>query len=1593
MPKSMFARLNPMAGRTEPSFNARYRVSQKTEEYFKDSLRNGSKKDKKKFEGLTKDDKRKWREALQRAIAAVKSRLAQRVLSGIKPRGKTMYRMQRLTALEEQLIAGLRSSDLEQQAGWFAPKTMGAIENAVKSINTTSDNVSDFLQFLKTQITELIENMKRVGDILCRVALAALFMWLLTSFAHLPVIHAGVLTLVGIFIPEIASKIAEMCKPCTVETQMGGFAAASNLLSLITMLWIPGKSALGYTNEFLKRVSNFPKAADGLETFMTRVCDMFFDFIGFVAKLVGCDLPFKRKEDCFRKWKQEVAEVVRQLDVEPSVPIEVVRRCNDLMTTGYGFHQLLVTESSKRELNFWIEKLGLKMQPHRGAMQAEVNVRAMPYFFMFGGPSGAGKTSLLRLVGATTLILAGEVSGSEALEQLWQKGTTQFWNGYVGQKCLVMDDAFQVIGKTGDPDSEAMNVIRACGNWSMPLNYADLASKGRFYLNTPLMIGTTNCRNVAASWSSFITEPEALVRRFQGAYWIEAAGEYKLENGRFDFNKFDQEFDACMQRITENLEKGVTYTKDELMSELPWDAWTLREHDFKSDNINGPQFTGGLRRAVEIAAQEMVNRREVNKKQVTNLKKWTGALKSALDAGLELQAGSEIEEEISVDDSSHEVEQMSIEEEDDTFFSRMYLHARKKGVEFVDYAKRVNEGFCDEENKAFEAISSIYKRVVEWVKTLPLIRNVDWNTVGKLLLNSSLVLLAIGAAFGLLKAAVSGFWSLVGGFLKMIGIKPKVKNQSNEGVSVQKKEKFMRLTSYTPVYEQIGVPPNEDIHDHVFENSVKCVTERGELGQFLGLGADVFIFPKHFLKYIREEDPSVELQFHSIRHNSKFTITCGAFLERPIEEIEGFDLAGVSFGAVFLKANRNIIGYFLKQEEMKSILRGSNVPVRLDVAQLKNNIVRRHIYHSRTCEYVGALSETGGQVMGGLLKYNASTVKGDCGAPLCLTENRNYGMRCVMGIHSAGRDSIFIREGYSTSVPQEVAISIFLKLASFKEDTRKWAKVMMTPTGKDRVELQDALQEQGIVDGSFELLGVLEKPVNVASFTKLKSTPMQEEKLFGDCPTAPAVLRSKMVDGVMQYPMANAMRAYQTPLVCKESAQLEVVTEVAMEKHWDNTKHYPRSILSFEEAIVPPEHWRMKPINRKTSAGYKYKEFATPQTPGKTHFLGFEGDVDFTRKEMQILRDDVNDIIENARVGERTLHLATDFLKDELRPLKKVETVATRGIAGTELDYTITCRMYFGAFMAATFATHVSNGMAPGINHYQEWYMIAEGLLGNNRKKVFDGDFSRFDSSEQPWVHNSILSYINKWYRYNNADWNEEDDRVRYVLWLDLVHSRHVTGAGCALKYVVQWNKSLPSGHPLTTIVNSMYSLITLVGCYMKRMDGARDFWQHAFTNTFGDDNLTAVDDDVCDAFNQVTVAEDMKELFDLTYTSGKKDAELVPFTDITDVTFLKRTFRRDNDPAGGLVWNTPNQGWVAPLAPESWLYEGYWYKNGRDPVGDVSRRIEHTLCEASMHDQEVWENVYPKLEDFCHRHGIEMPLTSRAAVRDHMKKRFDVWF
>jgi hypothetical protein len=273
--------------------------------------------------------------------------------------------------------------------------------------------------------------------------------------------------------------------------------------------------------------------------------------------------------------------------------------------------------------------------------------------------------------------------------------------------------------------------------------------------------------------------------------------------------------------------------------------------------------------------------------------------------------------------------------------------------------------------------------------------------------------------------------------------------------------------------------------------------------------------------------------------------------------------------------------------------------------------------------------------------------------------------------------------------------------------------------------------------------------------------------------------------------------------------------------------------------------------------------------------------------------------------------------------------------------------MYFYAFLVSMFETHTESGMAPGINTYTEWFKIGDTV--GRFKKVFAGDFGAFDSSEQPYVHNEILNYINRWYRHNNSEWTEEDDLVRKVLFEDLVHSRHLTGESGVATTIVQWNKSLPSGHPLTTAVNSMYSLITLTACYAKATGDYTDMWSNAYIVTYGDDNVQGVSDPVSEVFNQVTVARDMKEDFDLTYTSEKKDGTLVPTTTLGDVGFLKRGITRDPEAPGG---------WVAPLDPASFLYSPYWFRNNRSGIQEVGVNLQKLVEEAALHPAEDWERL-----------------------------------
>lgn len=283
--------------------------------------------------------------------------------------------------------------------------------------------------------------------------------------------------------------------------------------------------------------------------------------------------------------------------------------------------------------------------------------------------------------------------------------------------------------------------------------------------------------------------------------------------------------------------------------------------------------------------------------------------------------------------------------------------------------------------------------------------------------------------------------------------------------------------------------------------------------------------------------------------------------------------------------------------------------------------------------------------------------------------------------------------------------------------------------------------------------------------------------------------------------------------------------------------------------------------------------------------------------------------------------------------------------------------------------------MAPGACVYTDWCSISN-KLSSRGDKVFAGDFKAFDSSLQPCVMDIILDYINKW--YNDGPINQ---RVRKVLWLDLLHSRHVGGLGKDQRYIYQWTKSLPSGHPFTTILNSMYSLIMLVACYVRVTGDWTGFWDNCFTITYGDDNVTNVSDEKAELFNQVSVAKVMWNDFKMTYTSDVKDGDLVEYTDLSDVSFLKRKFFLDDG------------HWNCPLELDSFLYCVYWCKNKRMESKIRVDELENALEELSLHPDRVWEAHAHKVYEVLSEYKVPNAPCERKAYNRIVRARADNWY
>lgn len=113
---------------------------------------------------------------------------------------------------------------------------------------------------------------------------------------------------------------------------------------------------------------------------------------------------------------------------------------------------------------------------------------------------------------------------------------------------------------------------------------------------------------------------------------------------------------------------------------------------------------------------------------------------------------------------------------------------------------------------------------------------------------------------------------------------------------------------------------------------------------------------------------------------------------------------------------------------------------------------------------------------------------------------------------------------------------------------------------------------------------------------------------------------------------------------------------------------------------------------------------------------------------------------------------------------------------------------------------------------------------------------------------------------------------------------------------LVNFFGSNPSGHPLTVIINCLVNSLYMRYVYhvLNPAHKAYSFRSHVSLMTYGDDNIMSVSEKA-PWYNHTTIAKVFADM-DIEYTMPDKESESVPYIDIKAATFLKRSWRFDED-------------------------------------------------------------------------------------------------
>lgn len=568
-------------------------------------------------------------------------------------------------------------------------------------------------------------------------------------------------------------------------------------------------------------------------------------------------------------------------------------------------------------------------------------------------------------------------------------------------------------------------------------------------------------------------------------------------------------------------------------------------------------------------------------------------------------------------------------------------------------------------------------------------------------------------------------------------------------------------------------------------------------------------------------------------------------------------------------------------------------------------------------------------------RYRGFTNGGDCGAMMSILDNKEPTKK-FLGMHVAGISDKYVSSAYSYSaaVCQEDLID---DIALFGESISNCEKAELEIVSETAISYGN---------GRFESVGYLDRAPNAVLHTSIRESVLHGT--FGECPTEPAMLRiTENSEGKMIDPFENALTKYclNVNLDYDEKSMSKAVADYSSKLLNLDMAHNPRLLKL--RAILDGDDIDelLTSLTSSTSPGY-------PMNVGGHRNLKKEyySSAPFSEEREKVfieIEKLVNGFISSISNGVIPAVVYTDNLKDERRTKEKVELGKTRLFSGSPFIFLLVVKIYFGDFSLFFQRNKIDNEGAIGVNPYSlDWDRIARLLntFGTHKNKGA-GDYTAYDGSHFPLLQLNMLNIINEWYGYDPVG-----VEIRTNLFSCITYSTHVYRG-----IVYEWSGGMPSGNPLTALLNCMYNSIAFRYCwYRQDLDRPR-FDTSVKLCVMGDDNIFSVHADYQN-FNELTLPALMLEI-GLVYTPEDKTSLLEhPFRALEEIEFLKRSFKFES-----LVG-----GYIAPIRFSVIEEMIQWTKKGSTGDEICVENVITGMREASLHGKARYDEycsiVIPKI-------------------------------